>query len=73
MLPAILVGWIVGNTLGALAGYKGGWLDRIVLPTSLFVSSIPYYCLAIILLYLFAVELTSHRPAAVTATTNPPH
>jgi peptide/nickel transport system permease protein len=56
MLPAILVGWIVGNTLGALAAYKGGWLDRIVFPSSLFVSSIPYYCLAIILLYLFAVE-----------------
>jgi peptide/nickel transport system permease protein len=56
MLPAILVGWIVGNTLGALAAYKGGWLDRIFFPTSLFVSSIPYYCLAIILLYLFGVH-----------------
>ncbi len=56
MLPAILVGWIVGNTLGALAAYKGGWLDRILFPTSLFVSSMPYYCLAIILLYLFAVH-----------------
>lgn len=56
MLPAILVGWIVGNTLGALAAYKGGWLDRIVFPTSLFVSSMPYYCLAIIVLYLFAVH-----------------
>lgn len=56
MLPAILVGWIVGNTLGALAAYKGGWLDRLVFPSSLFVSSIPYYCLAIILLYLFAVH-----------------
>ncbi len=56
MLPAILLGWIVGNILGALAAYKGGWLDRVVFPTSLFVSSIPYYCLAIILLYVFAVH-----------------
>ncbi|RIK55898.1 MAG: ABC transporter permease [Chloroflexi bacterium] len=56
MLPAILVGWIVGNSLGALAAYKGGWLDRIFFPSSLFISSIPYYCLAIILLYLFAVH-----------------
>jgi peptide/nickel transport system permease protein len=55
MLPAILTGWIIGNALGALAAYKGGWLDRLVFPTSLFVSSMPYYCLAIILLYVFAV------------------
>src|SRR5687768_15085281 len=28
MLPAIIVGWIVGNLLGAVAAFKGGWLDR---------------------------------------------
>jgi peptide/nickel transport system permease protein len=60
MLPAILLGWIIGNTLGALAAYKGGWLDRVLFPTTLFVSSMPYYCLAILLLYLFAV----HWPVA---------
>jgi peptide/nickel transport system permease protein len=54
-LPAILVGWILGNVLGALAAYKKGWLDRGMFPTFLFVSSMPYYCLAIILLYLLAV------------------
>ena len=27
-LPAIIVGWIVGNMLGAMAAFKGGWLDR---------------------------------------------
>ncbi|GAA0920037.1 ABC transporter permease [Virgisporangium aurantiacum] len=56
-LPAILIGWIVGNVLGAVAGYKGGNIDRGAFLSSLFISSMPYYCLAIILLYVFAVEL----------------
>lgn len=54
-LPAILIGWIVGNLLGAIAAYKSGWFDRGAFLTSLFASSMPYYCLAIILLYVFAV------------------
>jgi peptide/nickel transport system permease protein len=54
-LPAILIGWIIGNILGAIAGYKGGMVDRGAFLSSLFVSSMPYYCLAIILLYAFAV------------------
>lgn len=54
-LPAILLGWIVGNLLGAAAAYKGGWADRGAFLGALFTSSIPYYCLAIILLYVFAV------------------
>jgi peptide/nickel transport system permease protein len=54
-LPAILIGWIVGNLLGVLTAYKRGGLERFAFPISLFVSSMPYYCLSIILLYLFAV------------------
>jgi len=54
-LPAILVGWILGNILGAVAGYKGGYTDRGAFLGSLFISSMPYYCLAILLLYAFAV------------------
>lgn len=55
-LPAIVIGWVLGNVLGALAAYKGGWLDRGAFSVSLFISSIPYYCLAILLLYTFAVH-----------------
>jgi len=55
-LPAILVGWILGNMLGAIAAYKGGWFDRGGFITSLFLSSMPYYAFAIILLYLVAVR-----------------
>ena len=56
-LPAILVGWIIGNAVGAIAAYKGGWFDKGGFVGSLFLSSMPYYCFAIILLYLFAVQL----------------
>jgi peptide/nickel transport system permease protein len=62
-LPAILVGWILGNLLGALAAYKGGWLDRGAFLGALFISNMPYYCLAILLVYVFAVA-THIFPAA---------
>lgn len=55
-LPAILVGWIVGNLLGAIAAYKGGWFDRGGFIGSLMLSSMPYYAFAILLLYLVAVR-----------------
>lgn len=56
-LPAILIGWILGNVIGALAAYKAGWFDRGAFISSLFASSVPYYCVALILLYVFAVVL----------------
>lgn len=55
-LPAILVGWVLGNLLGAVAAYKGGWFDRGGFIVSLFLSSMPYYAFAILLLYLVAVR-----------------
>jgi peptide/nickel transport system permease protein len=57
MLPAIIVGWIVGNLLGALAAFKGGWLDRGAFIGSLFFSSVPPFALAIILLFLVGVRM----------------
>jgi peptide/nickel transport system permease protein len=62
-LPAILIGWIVGNLLGALAAYRGGWFDRGAFLGSLFGSSMPYYCLAILLLYLLAVVIPVLPPS----------
>jgi peptide/nickel transport system permease protein len=56
-IPAILIGWIVGNALGAIAAFKGGWFDHGAFLGSLFLTSIPYYCLAIVLLYVFGVQL----------------
>ncbi|MEZ4606064.1 MAG: ABC transporter permease [Deinococcales bacterium] len=56
-LPAILLGWILGNLLGVFAAYKGGGFDKGAFVTSLAFSSLPYYCLAVLLLYGFSVML----------------
>ncbi len=56
-LPAIVLGWIIGNLLGAIAAYKGGGWDKSVFTTALLFNSTPYYCLSIILLYVFCVVL----------------
>lgn len=56
-LPAIIVGWIGGNLLGAIAAYKRGVFDRIIFPITLFISSIPFFVLSILLLYGFGVAL----------------
>ena len=47
----------MGNLLGAFAAYRRGNFDRILFPVALFINSVPYYCLAIILLYVFGVYL----------------
>jgi peptide/nickel transport system permease protein len=54
-LPAFVVGWIVGNVLGAVAAYRKGIFDSALLPGSLFLNSVPHYALGILLLYLLAV------------------
>jgi len=56
-LPAIIVGWLIGNLLGALAAYIKKGFDKVLLPMSLFFSCIPAFGMAIILLSLFAVKL----------------
>ena len=55
--PAIIVGWLIGNTLGALAAYLKGGFDKVLMPVSIFVSNLPAFGMAIILLVVFAVNL----------------
>jgi peptide/nickel transport system permease protein len=55
--PAIIVGWVIGNTLGALAAYLKGGFDKVLLPVSIFVSNLPAFGMAIILLVIFGVGL----------------
>ena len=55
--PAIIVGWLLGNTLGALAAYLKKGFDKIILPLSIFVSSLPAFGMAVILLTVFAFNL----------------
>jgi peptide/nickel transport system permease protein len=55
--PAIIVGWLIGNTLGALSAYLKGGFDKVLLPVSIFVSNLPAFGTAIILLVIFGVGL----------------
>ena len=55
--PAIIVGWFIGNTLGALAAYLKGGFDKILMPLSIFVSNFPAFGMAVFLLVIFAVNL----------------
>ncbi|BBB02220.1 putative peptide ABC transporter permease [Actinacidiphila reveromycinica] len=50
-----VLGFVIGTVLGMLAGWKrGSWLDSLV-PITTFLSSIPYFWFAIIMVYLFAI------------------
>jgi len=55
--PAIIVGWILGNTLGALAAYLRKGFDKVLLPISIFLSNLPAFGMAVVLLVIFAVDL----------------
>ncbi|OGO61159.1 MAG: peptide ABC transporter permease, partial [Chloroflexi bacterium RBG_19FT_COMBO_49_13] len=55
--PAIIVGWLIGNTLGALAAYLRKGFDKVLMPISIFVSNFPAFGMAVILLVIFGVGL----------------
>jgi peptide/nickel transport system permease protein len=55
--PAIIVGWLIGNTLGALAAYLKGGFDKVLMPVSIFISNLPAFGMAVILLVIFGVQL----------------
>jgi peptide/nickel transport system permease protein len=55
--PAIIVGWLIGNALGALAAYLRKGFDKVLMPVSIFVSNFPAFGMAVILLTFFAVTL----------------
>ncbi len=56
-IPAIVVAWLLGNVLGALAAYSKGVWDRAVFPVFLFFSAIPPFAMALILIWIFAGKL----------------
>jgi peptide/nickel transport system permease protein len=55
--PAIIVGWMIGNVLGALAAYLKKGFDKVLMPISIFVSNFPAFGMAVILLVIFGVGL----------------
>jgi peptide/nickel transport system permease protein len=55
--PAIIVGWLIGNTLGALAAYLKEGFDKVLMPVSIFVSNFPAFGMAVIFMVIFGVAL----------------
>ena len=54
---ATVIAFFLGTFLGIFAGWRnGGWLDRL-LPGLMFVQAIPYFFLALVLLWLLAVKV----------------
>ncbi len=56
-IPALVLGWILGNVLGAVAAYKRGVFDRVMYPGALLISAIPSFCFGILLVYVFGIQL----------------
>ena len=55
--PAIIVGWLIGNTLGVFAAYLKGGFDKVIMPISIFVGNLPAFGMAVILLVIFGISL----------------
>ena len=57
-LPAAVLGFLLGTTLGALAAFnRGTWLDRLFSSTAIIGVSLPHYWVGIVLVAIFAVKL----------------
>ncbi|HPV63171.1 MAG TPA: ABC transporter permease, partial [Fervidobacterium sp.] len=54
MIPSILLSWIVGNNLGAIAARRKR-LDSIMLPIMYFITGAPYLWLGMLLAYFLGV------------------
>jgi peptide/nickel transport system permease protein len=54
---ATVIAFLLGTVLGILAGWRhGGWLERL-LPALMFLQAIPYFFLALLLLYVLAINV----------------
>ena len=53
-IPAIITGWFLGNSLGALAAYRKGIFDKVFFPVFLFIAAIPAFGLAIVNVHFLA-------------------
>src|SRR5947199_379120 len=59
ILYAIPLAFSIGFAMGALAGsFPGTWIDRVVTGGAVFGVSLPSYWLGIVLVIVFAVELS---------------
>jgi peptide/nickel transport system permease protein len=56
---AVLTPFVIGTILGAIAGYRGGWLDSIIMRIADVVVAFPFYVLVILLVFLLGPGVRS--------------
>ncbi|HLE75824.1 MAG TPA: ABC transporter permease [Candidatus Bathyarchaeia archaeon] len=56
VVPVLFIGFFIGNWIGARAAYTKGKLSEAGYFTSIFVSQMPFYWFAMVLLFLLAVN-----------------
>jgi peptide/nickel transport system permease protein len=56
LLPAILLSWILGNNLGAFSGVNKK-VDNRLMPFFYFLTSSPYFWFAVVVAFVFGVQL----------------
>ncbi|WAL39636.1 ABC transporter permease [Brevibacterium sp. BRM-1] len=56
---AVIVPFVLGTVLGALAGYFGRWVDTVIMRTADVVSAFPFYVLVIALVFVMGNGMTS--------------
>jgi len=72
-LTAVLLSFVIGSALGALAAWRrGGFFDRVAPPVLLFLGSFPYFFLALLLFYLFCFKLGWFPMGNAYSSVNPP-
>lgn len=65
LVPANIVSWFIGNYIGAIAGYKrGSVIEKTSVLIGIVFSQIPYYWLAMTLIYVFAISLRILPPGS---------
>jgi len=55
--PTLMLGWIVGNLLGAIAAYKRGIFDKVFFPLAMLLNGIPFFVFGMLLVAAFSISL----------------
>ncbi|MDB5527001.1 MAG: (GlcNAc)2 transporter, permease component 1 [Devosia sp.] len=72
-LTSVLLSFVLGSALGALAAWRrGGLFDKLAPPVLLFLGSFPYFFLALLLFYLFCFKLQWFPMGNAYSSVNPP-
>ena len=72
-LTSVLLSFVIGSALGALAAWRrGGIFDRFAPPILLFLGSFPYFFLALLLFYFFCFKLKWFPMGNAYSSVNPP-